>query len=120
MERRTVLAGTLAILLGQTLLAQESSAGKPRNIKIHLKKFQFSPNHITLKQGEKVVFELTSSDFTHGFSLPDFNVRSDVPPGQVTLLALTPDKSGDFIFLCDNFCGDGHEEMHGLLTVLAA
>ena len=29
----------------------------------------------------------------------------------------TPDKAGTFIFLCDVFCGDGHEGMNGTLVV---
>jgi cytochrome c oxidase subunit 2 len=32
-------------------------------------------------------------------------------------LQLTPDKSGTFTFLCDVFCGTGHEEMSGTLIV---
>lgn len=126
----SALGGTAALLLGNALHAQETNGKsaahpkdelakiKPRIIKIHASKFEFSPNHIAIRQGEKVVFELTSIDFIHGFSIPDLNTRIDIQPGQVTLLPLTAEKAGDFIFLCDNFCGDGHEKMQGKLTVV--
>jgi cytochrome c oxidase subunit 2 len=53
----------------------------------------------------------------HGFNLPDFGVRTDVLPGKVTRIRFTPDKTGEFVFFCDVFCGDGHEQMSGVLTV---
>lgn len=31
---------------------------------------------------------------------------------------LVPDKTGSFVFLCDVFCGIGHENMSGKLTVV--
>jgi cytochrome c oxidase subunit 2 len=32
-------------------------------------------------------------------------------------LQRTPDKTGTFTFLCDVFCGSGHEDMSGTLIV---
>jgi cytochrome c oxidase subunit 2 len=52
-----------------------------------------------------------------GFNLPDFGVRSDIMPGATSRLPLTPDKSGQFTFNCDIFCGSGHETMSGVLVV---
>ena len=92
---------------------------RQRNIKIHAQKFAYSPNHITVNQGDKVVLELTASDFTHGFSIPDWNLRSDIVPGQITLLTIEPEQAGEFVVLCDNFCGEGHEKMQGKITVVA-
>jgi cytochrome c oxidase subunit 2 len=54
-----------------------------------------------------------------GFSMPDFDVRADIIPGQVSKLRLVPDKVGTFTFLCDIFCGSGHETMNGTITVVA-
>src|SRR5712671_2801622 len=81
------------------------------------KNFQFSPDSITLKKGEPVVFEISSGDRKHGFSLRAFGVRTDVLPGKVSRIRLTPDKTGRFTFSCDVFCGDGHEEMTGTVIV---
>jgi len=86
-------------------------------IQITAKKFEFSPRTLTLKKGVPVELDVTALDRVHGFNLPDFGVRSDVVPGKVTRIRFTPDKTGEFVFFCDVFCGDGHEEMSGVLTV---
>jgi cytochrome c oxidase subunit 2 len=49
--------------------------------------------------------------------VPELKVRSDIVPGKVMRLALTPDRAGTFTFLCDVFCGDGHETMSGKIVV---
>ena len=87
-------------------------------IKISAKRFDYSPGKLLLKKGQRVVLELTSKDVVMGFNLPDFNVRGDMIPGKVTRVEFTPDKTGEFTFLCDIFCGSGHEEMHGRITVV--
>jgi hypothetical protein len=38
-------------------------------------------------------------------------------PGQTASLQFTPDRTGSFTFLCDVFCGSGHEDMNGTLIV---
>ncbi len=86
-------------------------------IHVSARRFSYTPDRIELKLGEPVVFELVTEDIFMGFSIPDFHVRSDIVPGKVMRLALTPDKAGTFIFLCDVFCGDGHEGMNGQLVV---
>ena len=86
-------------------------------IKITAKKFEYSPNKITLKKGVPVVLELTSLDRVHGFNCPGFKIRSDISPGKVTTVRFTPEKTGTFEFHCDVFCGLGHGEMNGTFTV---
>ncbi|WP_036516965.1 cupredoxin domain-containing protein [Nevskia soli] len=88
-----------------------------RLIKVSARRFVFSPDHLTIKKGETVDIELSTADVLMGFSVPDLNARSDIPPGQVMHLKLTPDKVGTFVFLCDIFCGSGHENMSGSITV---
>lgn len=34
-------------------------------------------------------------------------------------VAMTPDKVGEFTFVCDVFCGSGHENMEGTIRVVA-
>jgi len=111
-------AAILAIGVTAAYVGAEA-APRAKVIKISAKRFDYSPGHLTLKKGQRVVLELTSRDVVMGFNLPDFNVRGDMIPGKVTRVEFTPDKAGDFTFLCDIFCGSGHEEMHGKLTVEA-
>jgi cytochrome c oxidase subunit 2 len=86
-------------------------------IHIKAKRFEFVPGEITVNKGEPVKLEITSEDVTHGFSLPDFHVRTEIKPGQVSVVQFTPDKTGQFTFVCTVFCGSGHEDMSGTLTV---
>lgn len=97
------------------LLAQP----KPRNIPIQAKKFSYEPSKLTLKLNEPVIFQLTSADVAMGFSVPDFKTRGTIVPGQMTEVRMTPDRIGEFTFLCDVFCGSGHENMEGTLHVVA-
>ena len=99
-------------------MVAESAQPKEKVIKITAKKFNYTPGEVTLKKGVPVILEFRSQDVLMGFNLPDFNVRADIVPGKATRLRLVPDKTGTFIFLCDVFCGSGHEEMNGKLTVV--
>jgi cytochrome c oxidase subunit 2 len=86
-------------------------------VKISAKKFQFTPNEVSVKKGVPVVLQLTSLDRTHGIAIPALNLRADIPAGRVTELKFTPKKSGDLNFYCDVFCGDGHDDMSGKIKV---
>lgn len=90
---------------------------KERVIKIVAQRFSYTPAEIVLKTGEPARLEFASRDFVHGFKVPDLDIRADLPPGQVTIVRLTPQKAGVYGFLCDNFCGAGHEEMSGKIIV---
>ena len=92
---------------------------KPRIIPVVARKFTYEPAELTLKLNEPVVFQLTTQDVVMGFSVPDFAVRATIIPGQTIEVPMTPTKVGEFIFLCDVFCGSGHENMEGTLRVIA-
>jgi len=66
---------------------------------------------------QSVVLELTAVEVTMGFSAPELGVRTDIVPGTVTRVRLTPAKAGRFQFNCDVFCGSGHEDMDGVIIV---
>ena len=94
------------------------AAPRAKVIKISAKRFDYTPGNLKLKKGQPVILELTSRDVMMGFNLPDFGVRGDIIPEKVTRVQFTPDKTGTFTFLCDIFCGTGHEEMHGSIEVV--
>ena len=90
-----------------------------RVVRITAKKFEFMPHEVTLKQGVPVVLELVTADVVMGFNAPDFGVRADLLPGKVAQLRILPKTPGTFEYLCDIFCGQGHEEMSGKIIVTA-
>jgi cytochrome c oxidase subunit 2 len=113
-----VLYGTFAII-GSRAVAATLATADERVIRITARKFEFTPNQITLKLGQPVKIEFAAIDYIHGFSLPDLNIRADGLPGQIVEVRFTPQRAGDLPFLCDNFCGSGHEEMNGKFVVKA-
>jgi len=116
LKRRQLLIGATAFGLS-ALSAYAFSQPEPNVIKITAMRFDYSPNQIHLKKDVPVVLEFTSLDIVMGFSLPDFNVRTDIIPGMLTRVSFTPDKMGEFLFHCDIFCGAGHEDMTGVIIV---
>jgi cytochrome c oxidase subunit II len=92
---------------------------EPRLIAIRARKFEFLPAEVTLKTGEPVVFELTTEDVHMGFDAPELKLHADILPGKVARVPFTPGRPGSYEFVCDVFCGSGHEEMSGVIKVLA-
>ena len=119
-SRRRILQTAVAVA-GATLVragvAQDAAA--PRVIELTARRFTYIPNEIALKVGERVVIAISSIDFVHGMNLPDLHMRLDLVPGRITKLELQPKTPGVIDFVCDSFCGDGHEEMHGRFVVSA-
>jgi cytochrome c oxidase subunit II len=111
-----MLAGAALFVLAP-FVGYVGARTKERIIKVVAKKFDFTPNEIRLKKGEQVVLELTTLDVVMGFNAPDFHVRENILPGMVTKAQLTATKAGTFTFFCDVFCGSGHEDMSGIITV---
>src|SRR6266705_847504 len=102
-QRRRLLAAAIVAAAG-AFGAGGLAQPKEKVIRITARKFAFLPGEITLKRGVPVVLEF---------------VRADILPGRVSRVRFTPDKTGTFVFLCDIFCGDGHERMSGKLKVVA-
>ena len=111
--------GLLAMAADWHRLASASSpAGAEPVIHLTAKKFEYTPNEITLKKGGPVTIEITSLDRDHGFKVPELGVRADVKPGETTRVRIVPDRVGRFEFRCDVFCGSGHEDMAGEIVVV--
>jgi cytochrome c oxidase subunit II len=121
MNRRQALTRSAFALLGLvaagTMVRRSMGAGNAKIVEITAQRFRFTPAEIALKSGEPVVFAITSLDFVHGFKVPDLGIRRDLLPGPATRIEIGALKAGRYEFLCDNFCGGGHEEMNGTIVV---
>jgi len=116
-RRRTIAKGMVLLGLGVTdhrIAAQPSE----QVIRIVAKKFAFTPSEIRLKKGIPAVLEFTTTDVVMGFNAPALGVRTDILPGQVARVRVVPGRTGTFDVTCDIFCGSGHEEMSGTITVV--
>ncbi|MBS0368086.1 MAG: cupredoxin domain-containing protein [Proteobacteria bacterium] len=124
MKRRDVLRclGGVAVALPLLELGVghvRAAEGEGRVIELEARRFRYTPNEIHARAGETLTLAIRSVDFVHGFSMPELGLRSDLPPGRVTRIRLADLPVGRWTFLCDNFCGEGHEEMNGMLIVEA-
>ena len=113
LRRRSLVA--FAAMLACNALAVR--AAKERTVKVVAKKFVFVPAVIQARIGETLVLKITAPEVPMGFSAPDFGVRADVVPGKDATVRIVLNKAGTFTFLCDIFCGKGHEDMNGTLVV---
>lgn len=106
-----------ALLTLFILIAVSAQERAPRVVEITAKKFEFSPNVITLKKGEPVTLRLTSTDRAHGLLVQAFHIDLDVEGGQSTEVTFTPGVSGSFPAICDHYCGSGHGNMKMVVVV---
>ncbi|MFM9886300.1 MAG: cupredoxin domain-containing protein [Burkholderiales bacterium] len=106
-----ITLGPLAMVMGRL------RADDVRVIKIVARRFEFEPSIIALRLGEAVTLEVTSLDYLHGFSVPSLAIRGDVPAGHTFRATIKPPRAGSYTMVCDNFCGDDHDEMSGKIIV---
>ena len=73
------------------------------------------PPILYLPQGEKVRFEITTSDVNHSFWVPAFIMKMDAIAGRTNQFEVTPEKLGTYAGKCAELCGRDHSRM--LFTV---
>jgi len=105
------------IITKQVIFSITQQIDSENIIKITAQKFDYKPPRIVLKKGVPITLELNSLGRIHGFHIPALNLRADVLPGQSVQLDLLPEKAGTYTFLCEIFCGGGHDEMNGVIIV---
>lgn len=86
-------------------------------IQMTAKKYEFSPDPIRVKKGERVRLIITATDRDHGIKIEAFNVEQKLKKGVPTTVEFTADKAGTFPFKCSVHCGFGHSGMKGKLIV---
>jgi len=76
-------------------------------------------NDLYVPVGQPVYVQLGSTDVIHSFNLPNFRVKQDAVPGNITPLRFQAKKTGEFDIGCAEHCGAFHYKMKGKLTVLS-
>ncbi|WP_270179694.1 cytochrome c oxidase subunit II [Alkalihalobacillus sp. CinArs1] len=77
-----------------------------------------SVQDLKIPKGATVHFTVTSKDVVHGFQIPKTNVNMMVTPGHVNKITHTFDDVGQFLILCNEYCGVGHQAMGVPLEVI--
>lgn len=73
---------------------------------------------LELEKGQSYRVHLSSMDWQHGFSLQPINVNLSVHPGYEMVVTMTPEETGEFGIVCNEFCGIGHHLMVGKIYVV--
>lgn len=76
-----------------------------------LQVFSFTPGNIEIPAGAKVTFIMTSKDVVHGFQVAGTNLNAMVMPGYVQKITKTFKEPGEYLVLCNEYCGAGHQVM---------
>jgi cytochrome c oxidase subunit 2 len=101
-----------------TLAAAQAS--EPRVIEVVAKRFTWEPAEVQVTVGERVRLVLRTADGLHGIALKKFKISKEIPRGNKPVTVdFTADEVGRFPFLCSEYCGDGHDDMKGVLVVVA-
>ena len=117
-HRAVALTATALAVAGCVAATQIApKAPQAQTVEILAQKFNFTPDELKLKKGVPADLELTTLDRLHGFDVPGLGLRAEIVPGQTTHVKFTPDKAGRYLFHCDVFCGEGHEDMDAAIIV---
>ena len=72
---------------------------------------------IEFEKDQSYRLHISSMDWLHGFSLQPVNINLQIHPGYEMVLTVTPNQSGEFGIVCNEFCGIGHHTMIGKIYV---
>lgn len=79
--------------------------------------FGYKPGEIKVPKGKEIIFTLTSTDVVHSFTIDDTKVNMMAVPGRITHKNYTFDEVGNYLILCNEYCGAGHHYMYTEIEV---
>jgi heme/copper-type cytochrome/quinol oxidase subunit 2 len=88
---------------------------------------KYVPSNIFVNQGDLVYIKVRNTDeHAHGFALPNFGINNETitgaqnasAPSTTYITAFFANQPGVYEFFCTIYCGPGHDQMIGYLTVL--
>lgn len=115
-----ILCFVALVLLPLPALGQALSANA-RDIIVHARAFEYTPNIIHVQPGERVRLTLIADDVTHGLAIDGYDVKLEAHPkhedNPTATAEFVADKVGHFRFRCTTVCGALHPFMIGELVV---
>lgn len=72
---------------------------------------------LELEKGKSYRLHLSSMDWLHGLSIQPTNLNLQVHPAIDMVVTITPDTTGQFGIVCNEYCGIGHHTMAGRMYV---
>ena len=123
----TVLVVIIAVASAIVLARNDRVADDSLRVKVTAQQFAWRFEYpggirsetLALPVDEDVVLELHALDVLHSFWVPEFGQKQDAVPGDVTQVAVTPTKIGEYRIICTELCGLGHALMRDRVLVLS-
>jgi cytochrome c oxidase subunit 2 len=114
---RKLLVGLAAALTALGIGGYAQSPASGPEIQLTAQKYDFKPDTVTVKKGDRIKLVITAADHDHGFKIDAFHINEKLPKGQAVTVEFIADQAGEFPFQCSQFCGLGHKKMKGKLVV---
>jgi cytochrome c oxidase subunit 2 len=80
--------------------------------------FTWLPAQLTVPAATPVTFHISSIDVIHGFQIVRSNGQSMAIPGYVSQFTTRFDEPGEYLIVCNEYCGVGHHTMSAKLIVV--
>lgn len=81
------------------------------------KMWKFEPAEISITPGSTVDIYLAAPDVTHGMQIVGTNVNLMAVPGVVNYARVKFTEPGDYLIVCNEYCGAAHHSMAGVIHV---
>lgn len=88
------------------------------DVYIRALQFAFIPGEVEVPANSTVNIHITSSDVIHSYSVVGTNANTMVIPGEVAEVTVNVDEPKEYGVICTEYCGGGHHDMEGKLTVV--
>lgn len=80
--------------------------------------FAWLPAALAVPAATPVTFHVTSTDVVHGFQIVKSNGQAMAIPGYVSQFTTQFDEPGEYLIVCNEYCGVGHHVMSAKLNVV--
>ena len=81
-------------------------------------RYGFYPPRIEVPVDTQVTFRIASADVLHGVHVPFTNMATMIVPGYISEVTTRFNREGEAQFLCNEYCGLGHDYMWSKLKVI--
>jgi cytochrome c oxidase subunit 2 len=113
-----LLCGVSAAFVSGSASAMQTA--DRRVIEVVARRYAFEPSSIEVAQDEPIRLMVRSADGPHGFEIKPLKISRELARGAAPVaIDFVASQPGEFPILCSLYCGEGHEEMKGVLVVKA-
>ena len=77
-----------------------------------------SINDLVVPVNEPVKLIMSSDDVLHSFFIPNFRIKRDLVPNRYSNIWFEANKTGNYLALCTEYCGDAHSNMYANVKVV--